>query len=165
MQPATKIASASCPSRTARLIIDRATRCICSARISSPAARDNLYATGSPQAENAVGTYLRGPPRYTKINYVGSAPKQARQFERLITSEPGGIRRAGSRAAAARISQSSLSGERCVSLLIAPMLPGLVNILRYHTLSYELPYSMQELSPPLSQERRSRAHLFFGSSP
>ena len=50
---------------------------------------------------------------------IGSTTKQLANLSASLRSGPGGITRASSRASAARLSQSSLSGERCVSLLIA----------------------------------------------
>ena len=72
------------------------------------------------------------------------------------------------------MSQSSLSGERCVSLLIAPQSSCCLDLLKSFgkhnsnksgvNPSYELPYGMQEPSPLLSQES-VLVRTILGSSP
>jgi len=66
--------------------------------------------------------YFRGLPRFAKTNPRASAAHRSRlaSLSASLRSRLGGIRRASSKAYAARVSQSSLSVERCVSLLIAP---------------------------------------------
>jgi hypothetical protein len=68
------------------------------------------------------GGYFRGLPRFGKTNPHASAVQRSRlaNLSASLRSGPGGIRRASSKASVARVSQSSLSVERCVSLLIAP---------------------------------------------
>jgi hypothetical protein len=63
------------------------------------------------QPASAIGVYFRGLPRYAKINprAVGSAPKQARQFECLITFQAWGHQ------------ASKLQGVRCADIPIKPV--------------------------------------------
>jgi hypothetical protein len=65
--------------------------------------------------------YFRGLPRFAKINPRASAVQRSRlaTLSASLRSGPGAIRRASSSASAARVSQSSRSGERRVSLLNA----------------------------------------------
>jgi hypothetical protein len=66
--------------------------------------------------------YLRGLPRFAKINPGASAAQRSwlANLSAWLRSGPGGIRRASSKASAAKLSQSRLSGGRGVSLLIDP---------------------------------------------
>jgi hypothetical protein len=64
--------------------------------------------------------YFGGLPRLANVNPRESAEQRSRlaRLRASLRSGPGGIRRARSNASAARISQSILSGERCVSLFM-----------------------------------------------
>jgi hypothetical protein len=64
--------------------------------------------------------YFGGLPRLANVSPRESAEQRSRlaRFRASLRSGPGGIRRARSNASAARISQSILSGERCVSLFM-----------------------------------------------
>jgi hypothetical protein len=75
-----------------------------------------------PTAKARCGIYFRGLPRFANINPRASAVQRSwlANLSASLRSGPGGIRRASSNASAARLSQSSLSGRCCVSLLIAP---------------------------------------------
>ena len=103
------------------LIIDRITRLTWLASGGMPGcARNNLHMVvffnrKTPQA------YFRGLPRFATINPRASAAHRSRlaNLSASLRSGPGGIRRASSKASAARASKSRLSIERCVSLLIA----------------------------------------------
>jgi hypothetical protein len=71
--------------------------------------------------ELANALYFRGLPRFAKINPRASAVHRSwlADLRASLRSGPGGSNRASSKASAARLSQSSLSGERRVSLPIA----------------------------------------------
>jgi hypothetical protein len=103
-----------------RWIIDRITRPILVAMSACLTARNDLRLCSLPRQTPRV--YFRGLPRFGKINPHVSAVQRSRlaNLSASLRSGPGGIRRANSKASAARVSQSSLSVERCVSLLIAP---------------------------------------------
>jgi hypothetical protein len=79
---------------------------------------DHSARTGSFQSRKRPGVYFRGLPRFAKINPRASAVQRSRlaHLSASLRSGPGAIRRASSSASAARLSQSSLSGERGVSL-------------------------------------------------
>jgi hypothetical protein len=83
-------------------------------------------------ATSARRVYFRGLPRLAKINPRASAVQRSRlaNLSASLRSRPGGIRRASSKASAARMSQSSLSGERFVSLLIAPQSSRCLDLLK-----------------------------------
>jgi hypothetical protein len=65
--------------------------------------------------------YFRGLPRFAKITPRASAVERSwpANLRASLRSGPGAIMRASSKASAAAMSESSLSGEPCVSLLIA----------------------------------------------
>jgi hypothetical protein len=71
--------------------------------------------------ELANALYFRGLPRFAKISPRASAVHRSwlANLRASLRSGPGGSNRASSKASAARLSQSSLSGERRVSLPIA----------------------------------------------
>jgi hypothetical protein len=79
-------------------------------------------APGPSDWQNTLWLYLRGLPRFAKINPRVSAVQRSwlANLSASLRSGPGGIRRASSKASAARLSQSRLSGRCGVSLLIAP---------------------------------------------
>ena len=68
--------------------------------------------------------HFGGRPRFAKINPRESAEQRSRlaRLSASLRSGPGGIVRARSNASAARISQSILSGERCVSLFMVQLI-------------------------------------------
>jgi hypothetical protein len=80
----------------------------------------SVLAAGQVDVKARCELYFRGLPRFAKINPRASAVQRSRlaNLSASLRSRPGGICRASSKASAARISQSSLSGDRCVSLLI-----------------------------------------------
>jgi hypothetical protein len=80
----------------------------------------SVLAAGQVDVKARCELYFRGLPRFAKINPRASAVQRSRlaNLSASLRSRPGGICRASSKASAARISQSSLSGNRCVSLLI-----------------------------------------------
>jgi hypothetical protein len=73
-----------------------------------------------PSGEARYGVYFRGLPRLAKTSPRASAVQRSwlANLRASLRSGPGGIRRASSKASAARLSQSSLAGKRGVSLLI-----------------------------------------------
>jgi hypothetical protein len=64
--------------------------------------------------------YFGGLPRLANVSPRESAEQRSRlaRLRASLRSGPGGIRRARSNASAARISESILLGERCVSLFM-----------------------------------------------
>src|SRR5580698_9057238 len=70
------------------------------------------------------GIYFGGLPRFAKVNPRESAVQRSRlaSLSASLRSGPGGIRRARSSASAARISESILSGDRCVSLSMVQLI-------------------------------------------
>jgi hypothetical protein len=75
----------------------------------------------SEEKIDSAGGYFRGLPRFAKVNPRASAEQRSwlAHLRASLRSGPGAITRASSNASAAAISQSTLSGELCVSLLIA----------------------------------------------
>ena len=67
--------------------------------------------------------YFGGLPRFANVSPRESAEQRSRlaRLRASLRSGPGGNRRARSNASAARMSQSILSGERCVSLFIVQL--------------------------------------------
>ena len=90
-------------------------------KLGRPAARNNLYATAFVQPGERHVAYFRGLPRFAKTSPCESAVHRSRpaNLSASLRSGPGGIRRASSKASAARLSQASLSDEYCASLFIA----------------------------------------------
>ena len=72
--------------------------------------------------QNTLWVYLRGLPRFAKVNPRASAVQRSwlANFSASLRSGPGGIRRASSKASAASLSQSRLPGRRGVSMFIVP---------------------------------------------
>jgi len=86
---------------------------------------NGLLAQGSrtgPSDQQSTLWGLLSRPTPLWINPRASAVQRSwlANLSASLRSEPGGIRRASSKTSAARLSQSSLSSRRCVSLLIAP---------------------------------------------
>jgi hypothetical protein len=91
-------------------------------KLGRPAASNNLYATAFVQPGERHVAYFRGLPRFAKTSPCESAVHRSRpaNLSASLRSGPGGIRRASSKASAARLSQSRLSGRCGVSMFIVP---------------------------------------------
>jgi hypothetical protein len=111
-----------CVSNSRSLIIDRTIRLTWLANGDMPGCARNAIHTTVFFNRHSPQVYFRGLPRFAKTNPRASAAHRSRlaSLSASLRSRLGGIRRASSKAYAARVSQSSLSVERCVSLLIAP---------------------------------------------
>ncbi len=73
-------------------------------KLGRPAARNNLYATAFVQPGERHVAYFRGLPRFAKTRPRESAVHRSRpaNLSASLRSGPGGIRRASSKASAAR---------------------------------------------------------------
>ena len=110
-------------SNSRSLIIDRTIRLTLLTNGDTPGYPRNALHAAVFFNRHSPEVYFRGLPRFAITNPRASAAHRSRlaSLSASLRSRLGGIRRASSKAYAARVSQSSLSVERCVSLLIAPL--------------------------------------------